>query len=487
MNRWTNAFAYIFMCARRINLSTTTPMTQRNVPVRVVVSCALALSATHAAAQNPFPTDRLARDVVSAPPRAATYAKDIAPIFQANCQQCHQPGSIAPISLMTYEDAKKYAPRIRSKVAQRLMPPWHIDRTVGIQQFKNDRSLSDAQVATIVSWVDNGAPLGDVKDMPPAITFPDPNRWQLAEKLGQQPDLIIKSKPYTLAAHTQDKWFRPVVETGVTEPRWVRAIEVKPARDQDRKIVHHVLAYLLQDEPGGVTGLAESAHDHQSNAGLFMEWAVGKTGQIYPEDAGKLMLPNSRIRWEVHMHAIGQEYQDSQVEMAIYFYPKGFVPKHRTVLRMFDVSRGSELDIPPNEKTITQNFYVLPAPARIENFQPHMHMRGKAMSLEAIYPDGHKELISQVSNFQWNWHINYIYAADVAPLLPKGTTLAFTAWHDNTAGNPLNPDPSQWVGWGDRTVDEMAHNWIDVTYLEQDEFEKMVADRKAKLARKVVP
>ena len=416
--------------------------------------------------------------------RTATYAKDVAPIFQQKCQECHQPGSIAPMSLLSYDDAKKYARRIRTKVSARLMPPWHIDRTVGIQEFKNDRSLTDAQVATIVDWVDAGAPLGDAKDMPPAITFPDPNRWQLAEKLGA-PDLVIKSKPYTLAARTQDKWFRPVVETGLTEARWVRAIEVKPARAQDRKIVHHVLAYLLQEEKE-VTGLASTAHDHQSNAGLFMEWAVGKTGQLFADDAGKLMLPGSKIRWEVHMHANGEEYKDSQVEMALYLYPKGYVPTHRTVLQMFDLSRDRDLDIPPNEKTITQNFYVLPAPARLENFQPHMHMRGKAMSLEAVYPDGRKEIISAVSNFQWNWHINYVYATDAAPLLPKGTMLAFTAWHDNTAANPNNPDPGQWVGWGDRTVDEMAHNWIDVTYLEQAEFDKLVAERKAKAA-KVIP
>ncbi|MEO7963929.1 MAG: hypothetical protein ABIT38_08475, partial [Gemmatimonadaceae bacterium] len=312
--------------------------------------------------------------------RTVTYAKDVAPILQQKCQECHQLGAIAPMSLLTYEDATKYARRIRFKVAQRLMPPWHIDRTVGIQEFKNDRSLTDAQVATIVDWVDAGTPLGDPKDMPPAVSFPDPNRWQLADKFGA-PDLIIRSTPYTLAARTQDKWFRPEVETGVTEPRWVRAIEVKPLHSQDGKVVHHVLAYLLQQEDG-VTGLAESAHEHQSNAGLFMEWAVGKTGQVYADDAGKLMLPGSRIRWEVHMHAIGEEYKDTQVEMAVYFHPKGFVPKHRTVLRMFDLSRGGELDIPPNEKTITQNFYVLPAPARLENFQPHMHMRGKAMSLE---------------------------------------------------------------------------------------------------------
>ena len=457
-----------------------------------IISIASVFCAASAFAQTPNVTfaNRIAPTSSNAPVVHAanvTYAKDIAPIFQQNCQQCHQPGSIAPISLLTYEDAKKYSTRIKNKVSARLMPPWHIDKTVGIQAFKNDRSLSDAQIAKIVDWVNAGSPLGDPKDMPSPIKFPDPNRWQLAEKLNQQPDLIIKSKPYTLAAHTQDKWFRPVVETGVTEPRWVRAIEVKPARDQDRKIVHHALAYLVQDEPDGVTGLAMSAHDHQANAGLFMEWAVGKTGQIYNEDAGKLMLPGSRIRWEVHMHANGQEYKDSQVEMAIYFYPKGFVPKHRTILRMFDVSRGSELDIPPNSKTITQNFYTLPAPARLENFQPHMHMRGTQMSLEAIYPDGKKELISQVSNFQWNWHVNYIYADSVAPLLPKGTMLAFTAWHDNTANNPLNPDPNQWIGWGDRTVDEMAHNWIDVTYLDQDEFDKMVSDRRAKQKTKVVP
>ena len=418
--------------------------------------------------------------------RAVTYAKDVAPIFQRKCQECHQPGSIAPMSLLNYDDAVSEADQIREKVSKRMMPPWHIDKTVGIQEFKNDRSLSDAEIETIVNWIDDGTPMGNPVDLPPARKFPDPNRWQLADKMGTQPDLIIRSTPYSLAAHTQDKWYRPTVETGVTEPRWVRAIEVKPVHPQDRKIVHHVLAYLIQDEPE-VTGLAMSAHDHQPNAGLFMEWAVGKTGQVYAPDAGKLMLPGSKIRWEVHYHANGEEMKDTQVELAVYFYPKGFVPKHRTVLTMFNVARGSELDIPPNEKTITQNFYVLQAPARLENFQPHMHMRGTAMSLEAILPNGTKQVLSAVRNFQWNWHVNYIYADDAAPLLPKGTTLAFTAWHDNTSANPNNPDPNQWVGWGDRTVDEMAHNWIDVTYLEQAEFDSLVAARKAKAGPKVQP
>jgi len=409
-----------------------------------------------------------------------TYAKQIAPLLQRRCQVCHQPNSIAPMSLLTYDDAKKYLTEIKDRVTAREMPPWHIDKSVGIQEFKNDRSLSEPEIAMIIRWIDGGAPMGDKKDLPPPVKMPDPNRWQLADSLGA-PDMVIRSTPYTIASATQDKWYRPTVETGLTEPRWVRAIEVKPARPDSRRVVHHALAYLIQDEQGGITGLAESAHDHQANAGLFMEWAVGKVGQIFPADAGKLMLPGSKIRWEVHFHAIGEEVKDNVVELGVYFYPKGVIPKHRTVLRMFDMSRGSDLDIPPGEKTITQNFYTLQAAARLENFQPHMHMRGKAMSMEAIYPDGKRETLSMVNNFQWNWHVNYVYADNAAPLLPKGTTLVFTAWHDNTAANPNNPDPGQWVGWGDRTVDEMAHCWIDVTYLDQPDFDQMVAARKTRV------
>jgi hypothetical protein len=414
----------------------------------------------------------------NAPAKQVTFTKDVAPILQQKCQVCHQPNSIAPMPLVTYEDAREFARPMRTRVAARVMPPWHIDRTIGIREFKNDRGLSDAEIATIVNWVDAGMPRGDAKDLPRPVKFPDPDSWQLAKDFGP-PDLVLKSPPYTLAARTQDKWFRPVSDTGLTEPRWVRAIEIKPVFPDSRRIVHHVLTTLEQPEEG-ITGLAHSAHDVQRGPGLFMEWAVGKVGEVFPPDAGKLLLPGARIRWEIHMFAIGREIKDTQVELGIYFYPKGVVPKHRTVLRMFDVSRGSELDIPPGEVAMTQNFYVMQAPARIENFQPHMHMRGKSMSMEAVYPDGRKEVLSAVNNFQWNWHVNYIYADHVAPLLPKGTVLVFTAWHDNTAANPNNPDPNQWVGWGDRTVDEMAHAWVDVTYLEQDEFDRLVAERKAR-------
>ena len=411
--------------------------------------------------------------------QAVTFARDIAPILQQKCQVCHRPGSIAPMPLLTYEQVKPFAPLIKQRVESRTMPPWHIDKGVGIQQFKNDRSLSDQQVRTIVSWVDAGAPLGNPRDLPPPVQWPDPKTWQLAANFGA-PDLVLKSQPYTVREHGQDVWWRPVTETGITEERWVRAIEIKPSYPNGRRTVHHVLT-LLEQQEHGVTNLASPmAHNPRMTAGLFMEWAVGKTGEIFAPDAGKLMLPGARIRWEVHYYAVGEEIKDDVVELAVWFYPKGFVPRNRTILTMFNAAPNSELDIPPGQTSITQNFYTLAGPARIENFQPHMHMRGKAFSMEAIYPDGKREMLSMVSNFQWRWHVNYIYADGAAPLLPKGTVLVFTAWHDNTDANPNNPDPAQWVGWGDRTIDEMAHAWVDVTYLEQADFDRLVAERKSK-------
>jgi len=413
-----------------------------------------------------------------------TFAKDVAPIFQQKCQVCHQPNSVAPMSLLTYQSSRPWARSIRRQVIEREMPPWHIDPNVGIRKFKNDRSLSQTEIDTIVRWVDGGAPMGDPKDLPAPIDWPDPNRWQLSDRFGD-PDLVVRTEPFTIPAAGQDKWWRPTVDTGLTEARWVRAIEIRPSFPNGRRVVHHALANLVQEEEG-VTGLASTALEDPADqeirgrrpgGGLFMEWAVGKVGEIYAEDAGKLMLPGAKIRWEIHYHSVGEEVVDDVVELGIYFYPKGQEPTHRTVLHAFQ-GRTGELDIPPGEIAMSQGFHILRAPARLENFQPHMHMRGKAMSLEAIYPDGHRELINIVDHFNWNWHVNYTYAEDVAPLLPKGTVLKVTAWHDNTESNPNNPDPSQWVGYGDRTVDEMAHLWVDVTYLENEEFEQMVAARK---------
>jgi hypothetical protein len=423
-----------------------------------------------------------ARDDTAPAAASPTFTKDVAPIFQEKCQSCHRPGYIAPMSLVTYEDSRPWARSIKSRVASRQMPPWHIDKTVGIQHFKNDRSLSDEQIDTIVRWVDAGAPKGDAKDMPPPKQFADDSVWGFAPMFGQtQPDLVLKSKPYTVKAVQQDAWWRPATETGVTEPRWVRAIEIRPSTVAGRKVTHHALARLQQDEGSPRAAASTDDDDAVGQAGLFMEWAVGKQGEIMRPNTGKLMLPGSKIVWDIHYHAVGEEIADNTVEIGIYFYPKGQEPKFRQTLALFNVVSGGSrnIDIPPNSTFTTQSVTVLRQSGRMENFQPHMHLRGKAMMIEAIYPDGRSQVLSYVNNYNFNWHVNYIYADEEAPLLPKGTMLKLTAWYDNTASNRNNPDPNQWVGYGDRTVDEMGHAWINITYMNDEDFKAEVEKRKA--------
>jgi hypothetical protein len=415
--------------------------------------------------------------------KPVTFAKDVAPIFQAHCQECHHPGTAAPMSLVTYEETLPWAEKIKDRVATRNMPPWHLDRTVGIQHFKNDTSLTDDQIETIVRWVDSGKAQGNPKDMPAAKMWPSDEGWQLAEKYGP-PDIVVKSASYTVPAVAQDAWWKPLSdEIPVTEPRWVRAVEMRPGTTAGRRITHHALAQLLQDEPGVSSaadddGIGPQAQARRNDGGLLMEWAIGKQFDVYPSNTGKLLLPGSRIRWEVHYHAVGEQIRDN-VELGIYLYPKGEVPKYRTRLMEFHASQlGRVLDIPPNAVTENQAFHVLKSAARLENFQPHMHLRGKAMSLDAILPDGTTQMISYVDRFQFNWMNNYIYAEDAAPVLPKGTVLRVTAWHDNTAANPNNPDPNQWVGWGDRTIDEMAHVWVNVTNISDEDYNEWLAKHK---------
>jgi hypothetical protein len=352
------------------------------------------------------------------------------------------------------------------------MPPWHIDRTVGIQHFKNDRSLTDQQIDTIVRWVDAGAPKGDPKDMPPPRQFANEAVWGFAELFGGAPDLIIKSPAYTTPAVALDAWYKPVVETGLTEPRWVRAVEIRPSTVLGRKVTHHALARLQQDDPD-----AQLSADGVG-AGLFMEWAVGKQGEIMRPSSGKLMLPGSKIIFEVHYHAVGEEITDS-VELGIYFYPKGQEPKYRQVLAaLTSVAGGAQnIDIPPHGTFVSQNFHVMKQAGRVENFQPHMHLRGKAMSMEAILPNGTTQMLSHVNNFNFNWHNNYVYEDDAAPLLPRGTILRITSWYDNTKANKNNPDPDQWVGFGDRTVDEMGHAWVNITYMSDEDYEAELAKK----------
>ncbi len=407
------------------------------------------------------------------PVKAPVFTKDVAPIFQEKCQACHRPGYIAPMSLVTFEEARPWARSIKARVLARQMPPWHIDPSVGIQRFENDRSLSEDEIDTIVRWVDAGSPPGDPKDMPPPKTFADDDVWNFAGRFGGPPDLIVKSPAYSTPAQGLDQWYKPVVDTGLTETRWVRAIEIRPSTVKGRRVTHHALARLQQDDPD------QNPASDGGGAGLFMEWAVGKQGEIMRPNSGKLMLSGARIIFEVHYHAVGEPITD-QVELGIYFYPKGQEPKYRQVLASLSSVAGGarNIDIPPNGTFVSQNFHTMKQAGRVENFQPHMHLRGKAMSMEAILPNGTTQILSHVNNFNFNWHNNYVYASDAAPLLPKGTILKITSWYDNTTSNKNNPNPNQWVGFGDRTVDEMGHAWVNITYMSDEDYQAELEKRK---------
>ncbi len=425
-----------------------------------------------------LPSTASAADVVTAP----TFTKDVAAIFQDKCEACHRPDSIAPMSLISYEEARPWARSIKGRVESRQMPPWHINRTVGIQDFKNDRSLSDEQIATIVRWVDSGAPKGDMKDMPKAKQWPNEQGWNFAAQFGQtEPDLIIKSTPWTQKAGANDTWWKPVAESGLTEPRWVRAIELRPGTVKGRKITHHAIARLQQDEPNTI---AQNDRDQNGNvqAGTFMEWAVGKQGEMMRPNSGKLMLPGAKFIWDIHYSNGGEDITDI-VEMGIYFYPKGQEPKFRQVLHLMGATNAGGVDIPPNTLKQTEGFFVLKENGRVESFQPHMHLRGKAMEIDAILPNGQVQVLSLVDKFDFAWMNTYLYADVAAPLLPKGTIIKVMGWHDNTSANKNNPDPNVWVGYGDRTVDEMAHAWVNVTYMNDTDYAAELAARREAKAK----
>ncbi len=197
------------------------------------------------------------------PAAAPTFTKDVAPIFQAKCEACHRPDSIAPMSLVTYQQARPWARSIKARVLEHQMPPFQIDRTVGVTKFKNDESLSDGELDTIVKWVDAGAPQGDPKDMPPAKQWPSDQGWNFAKVFGQaEPDLIIKSHEFTMPAVAQDAWDERLTDSGITEPRWVRAIEIRPETVKGRKITHHAIAYLAAGRTGraGRRSVAGAVH-----------------------------------------------------------------------------------------------------------------------------------------------------------------------------------------------------------------------------------
>ena len=404
-----------------------------------------------------------AADVTSQtdPAGQVTFGKDIAPIFQKSCQNCHHAGTSAPMSLMTYNETRPWVRAIKDRVLRREMPPWHLDKTVGIRDYKNDLSLNDVQIATIVKWVDSGAPEGAAADLPKPLDFKGENTWFIG-----QPDLLVATDEFKMYAKGSDWWIDQYGEAIVTEDRWIKAMEIKPA---NRRIVHHSVVYAI--EPDAPAGTPESGVQ-------LTEYAVGKYGDTFAENTARLLRKGTRLRFDMHYNAAGTE-QTNRTTIAFKFYPKGFVPKYQ--VRSYAVRNipNDELEIPPNSIVRNDGYFRLTKNARIDSFQPHMHMRGKAMTLEAINLDNTVTILSSVDHFDFNWHINYVYTDQVAPLLPAGTVLHMIGVHDNTVANRRNPDPNMWVGFGERSVDDMVQVWMDIVYLDDDEFKRLVEERKA--------
>ncbi len=432
---------------------------RRAILVGGVGATLAALVVVGASAQAPRPAAR----------RGLTFSKDVAPIFQRACQNCHRPGSIAPMSLLSYRDARPWAKSIQMKVSNREMPPWFIDKTIGIQKFKDDPSLTDEEIATIVGWVESGTPEGSPADLPPAKQFDDLNKWHIGT-----PDLIVPlPEVWTVPPTGPDQWPDLYTDSGLKEDRYIKAVEFKPGTGAGNRVIHHAHNYLVAPGTDTDTNAISSAPEETLN-----EYAAGKGGDIFPEGTGRLMKAGTRIHFNVHYHSVGEEIKD-RGELGMIFYPKGVIPTH--VLHTVTMGNQTDIDIPSNGILRTDGYYHFDKPVKIASFQPHMHDRGRRECIEAIYPTNQREMLN-CANFNFGWALIYNYADDAAPILPPGSLLHVINFHDNTATNKGNPDPRNWVGSGNRTIDEMSFSWVNYFELSKDEYDQEVAARLSKRA-----
>jgi len=411
-----------------------------------------------------------------------TFAKDIAPIFQRSCQNCHRPGSVAPMSLIGYEDSRPWARSIKARVSKREMPPWGIDKNVGIQEFKNDISLTDQEIEKVVKWVDGGAPLGNIADMPKPKQFDDPRMWHIG---GGKPDLIVSMpKPYKVPAIGADVTLEFLAESGLTEDRYIKEIETKPDT-KSFSVVHHAALDIVEPASG-----LDATRDNYGMGGarsFLSEYALGKDSDIFPSDTGRLIKAGSKVNFNMHYYSTGEEVENT-TSVGMVFYPKGYVPKHVVVTQ--HIGESADLDVPAGTISRVDGYTTLSHNAQLVMIQPHMHSRGKRQCTEAILPAttgevsrGNGTRTERITlnciNFDMNWNIAYSYKEDAAPVLPKGTVIHIMSWYDNTVSK-FNPDSKNWVGNGPRSVDIMSYQWQSLYYLSDEEYAQKLKERAAK-------
>jgi hypothetical protein len=384
------------------------------------------------------------------------------------------------MSLITYEDVRPYARAIKQRTGLRhkpgVMPPWYIEKNVGIQKFKEDISLSDAEIEKIAAWADAGAPRGNPADMPPPLVFADASVWKIG-----QPDLIVASPTVQMKALAPD-WFGAIGETptNLPEDRYVAAVEIKEVNDLRGKTSNRATVgglYLVHHAAFG----AIAPDGRGSSIGGWPVHEVGRNADIFDPDAGKLLPANAKLTFfSVHMHANGIDAK-AHLEVGFKFHPKGYKPKVN--FQPLFVGNGPDIDIRGGEANQRMDaYYTLQQHAKIMTFEPHMHAPGVRMCLEAIWGINVQTLTC--AGYNHSWVRVYNYADEAAPLLPKGTILHVIGYFDNSPANKNVADPRNWSGSGHRSVDNMVINLMQAIFMNDEQFQSEMAKRRAALGLK---
>ncbi len=370
-----------------------------------------------------------------------TYAEDVAPIIRDKCQSCHRPGQIAPFSLLSYDQARRWKLGIREVVLDRRMPPWHADPRHGT--FANDRGLTAKQRATLVAWVDQGTPLGDESKIPGPRSFPE--GWTIGA-----PDVVLTmNEAFKVPAEGVLSYQKFRVATNFDRDVWVSALEARPG---DRKVVHHVCVFLdvkLPNEEGRI------------ERPELVCYAPGDMPSVFPKGTAKKIPKGATLVIEVHYTPIGTP-RDDRSSVGLIFAREPIT--RRAVTKGI---AGKPLVIPAGVKNheMTSSF-TFPFDARLLSLSPHMHYRGKDFRYTATYPDGRSEVLLSVPAYDFAWQSVYRLAAPKP--MPRGTRIDCLAHFDNSAKNPANPDPKAVVTWGDQTWDEMMIGYIDYDVVEAE-------------------
>ncbi|MEQ1728076.1 MAG: hypothetical protein ABL982_06810 [Vicinamibacterales bacterium] len=417
-------------------------------------------------------------------PGEVTFTKDIAPILQRSCENCHRPNGAGPMSLTTYEEVRPWARAIKQRTGigphAGVMPPWYMEKNIGIQSYKDDPSLSDLEVAKVAKWADTGAVRGNPADMPAARKYVDDSVWRIGT-----PDLIVKMKDLTVKGDAPDWWGEiESVPIPMDEDRYVLAVEVKEVNDVDtqnkdrqtvggRYVFHHLI-YRTQ-----VGTAAPSDLELIAGSDNVMNWPVHEVGRnpdyFDPKAAVLLKKGSVIVSDSVHLHSNGQDTK-SHLEFGYKFAPKGYKPEFRRAL----IGLGNGVDIDIKAMTTDQQLHaytVLQEPTKLVSFEPHLHAPGTRMCLEAIW--GYNIQTLSCVGYDHNWVRGYSYADDVAPLLPKGTILHITGYMNNSPSNKNVPDPRNWQGSGNRSIANMFIDLGNRVALTDEQFQ---AEMKARVA-----